>query len=243
MKGKRVVCTLLTFFILAGMVSISAMADSRPVLSIDSTPLLEPGTSITVPLRLSDLPDGIYMLQLVVKYDPEKLRLTEASPGDIFSTVGTATINGNIAGSIYLIWDSTSKQITDDCVLLNMTFTALSQERCDTLVQVSESDECLLANWEMEYSPVLTPGTVRIGRLSDASVFQLPGGITSVESDSFEGVQMDIIIVPGTGTPLDLDFLNGSGTIYVVANEGRVIIPEQHTYTVITPEEYNSLLN
>ena len=116
----------------------------------------------------------------------------------------------------------------------------MRQERCDTLVQVSESDECLLANWEAEYAPIMAPGMVHIGRLSDASVFQLPAGITSVESDAFQGVQMDVVIVTGTGTPLDLSFLSGS-TVYVVANEGRVIVPEQHSYTVLTPEEYDSL--
>jgi len=226
---------------LTASISVFAAADNRPILSVDNVPFLEPGESVIIPLRLSNLPSGIYMLQLAVKYDAAKLQLTATSQGDVFSTVGAPTINDSRAGWIYLIWDSTSKQITNDCVLLNMTFTAVGQEGCETQVRVSDREECILANWETEYTPILTPGSVYIGSISDAAVFQLPRGITSVENDAFEGVNMDIVIVQGNGTPLDLSFLNGRGTRYVVANRGSVNVPEQHSYVVITPEEYDSL--
>ncbi len=177
------------------------------------------------------------------QYDPTVLNLTETSAGDVFAAVGAATINDSVSGRIYLIWDSTSRQITDDCVLLNMTFTASGQESCDTLITVSVEEECILANWELEYTPVISPGTVRIGSLSDAAVFQLPRGIMSVGSDAFEGVKMDIVIIQGNGIPLDLSFLNGLGTRYVVASEDSVNVPAQHSYVVITPEEYSNLKN
>lgn len=162
MITKKTISAWMALLMLMLSFSVPAAADTNPSLTIDSVSLVKPGESATVSLHLSDLPGGIYVLQLAVEYDPDKLQLTSVNAGDVFSTVGSATINGDNAGTIYLVWDSIDQQITDDCTLLTMTFSTRATETCDTLVNISETEDCILANWNTAFTPTLTPGTVHI---------------------------------------------------------------------------------
>ena len=111
-------------------------------------------------LRLSNLPEGIYMLQLTVEYDTDKLQLTSVDNGEIFSSAGRPELNSSIGGYIYLIWESTANMIDEDCVLLVLHFTLLSDENCEDVVRISTSDDLILANWENEFTPTLKAGSV-----------------------------------------------------------------------------------
>lgn len=162
MITKKTISAWMALLMLMLSFSVPAAADTNPSLTIDSVSLVKPGESATVFLHLSDLPGGIYVLQLAVEYDPDKLQLTSVNAGDVFSTVGSATINGDNAGTIYLVWDSIDQQITDDCTLLTMTFSTRATETCDALVSISETEDCILANWNTAFTPTLTPGTVHI---------------------------------------------------------------------------------
>ena len=83
--------------------------------------------------------------------------------------------------------------------------------------------------------------SIVIDDLSNAAVFTLPAGIAEVEPDAFDGVHMDAVVIQGNHQGLDLSFLNGTGARYLVANEGSIIIPNYHSYAVITPEQFNIL--
>ena len=159
---KKFEAVLLSILMVLSMSPAAAAEGSDPILSINDVESLSQGENAVVSLGLLNLPEGLYMLQTAVEYDAEKLKLISAETGEIFTTAGPATVNTSVPGMIYLNWDSTSQQITEDCVLLNMTFATISEEPCDTVVKVSETEDCILANWENSFTPVTKAGTVHI---------------------------------------------------------------------------------
>ena len=159
---KKFEAVLLSILMVLSMTPAAAAEGSEPILSINDIESLSQGENAVVSLSLSNLPEGLYMLQTAVEYDAEKLKIISADTGDIFTTAGPATVNTTVPGMIYLNWDSTSQQITEDCVLLNMTFATISEEPCDTVVKVSETEDCILANWENSFTPVTKAGTIHI---------------------------------------------------------------------------------
>ena len=159
---KKIETILLSVLMVLSMTVTAAASENDLVLSLNDVASLNQGESAEVTLHLSNLPEGLYMLQAAVEYDAEKLRLVSAEPGDIFLTVGAATVNTAIPGIIYLNWDSTNLQISEDCDLLKLTFTPASEEPCDTVVKVSETEDIILANWENAFTPVTKAGTIHI---------------------------------------------------------------------------------
>ncbi len=159
---KKLEAVLLSILMVLSMTPAAAAEGSDPVLSFNDIESLSQGENAVVSLSLSNLPEGLYMLQAAVEYDAEKLRLISAETGDIFQTAGPATVNTSVPGMIYLNWDSTTQQITSDCVLLNLTFATIAEEPCDTVVKVSDTEDCILANWENSFTPVTRAGTIHI---------------------------------------------------------------------------------
>ena len=204
MKPQKTISTCMALLLLMLSFSVPTAAETNPTLTIDSVSLVKPGESTTVALHLSDLPGGIYVLQLAVKYDPDKLQLISASAGDIFSTVGSATINGDTAGTIYLVWDSIDKQITDDCTLLTMSFSAKPTETCDTFVSISETEECILANWETEFNPSLLNGIIHIEPDTvDITYSQILNGTVSGVFSAMIGETVTLTVTPANGYTLE----------------------------------------
>ena len=90
---KKFEAVLLSILMVLSMTPAAAAEGSDPILSINDIESLSQGENAVVSLSLSNLPEGLYMLQTAVEYDAEKLKIISADTGDIFTTAGPATVN------------------------------------------------------------------------------------------------------------------------------------------------------
>lgn len=77
-----------------------------------------------------------------------------------------------------------------------------------------------------------------IDKLAGVSTFRLPAKLAQVESDAFDNVHMDVVILQGNNPDIDLSFLSGKGVKYVVT-DSSITVPRNCYFDVITNAQYN----
>ncbi len=182
--ARKFMSVFLTFIMVISSFPAIIQAENEPVLSVDDATVTQPGDVATMSLRLSDLPEEIYMLQLTIEYDADALTLMNVDTGEVFSNVGSPTINDTVRGKIYLNWDSAVSSISDDCALLTMHFTVLTDETVENAVRVSSNEDCILANWRNEFVPILDAGTIYVGGGYNYAVLDDEGNLVFFRSSS-----------------------------------------------------------
>ena len=152
---------MMTFMMLFPVYRQVTVAEGNPMLSIDSVEMLHPGDQATVSVRLKNALDGINMIQFAVEYNTEELNLVSANAGGAFDLTGDPVINDQNPGIVYINWEG-EETITSDSILLDLVFEPATTDTVNSIVTISTNEECVLANWNVEFTPTFTNGTIHI---------------------------------------------------------------------------------
>lgn len=162
-SGTAFILVLLVFLLVpqGAIAEDTQVPEDSPGLSVDSVSMLHPGDQTTVSVHLKNATAGVNMLQFAMEYNAAELILVNANAGSAFATTGEPVINDQIPGIIYFNWEG-EEALISDCILLDLTFEPATSNTVDSSVRVSESEECVVGNWDSEFDPILTTGMVHV---------------------------------------------------------------------------------
>lgn len=202
--------TMLAFLSLLFLKGATAEGDLS--LSIDSVSMLHPGDQATVSVHLVNPTAGVNMLQFVVEYEQEELELISTNKGSIFASVGAPVINDQIPGVIFVNWEG-DRTITSDCILLEMVFSPATSATIDSIVRVSKTQELIVSNWETEFEPSLTNGTIHIEKeIAAINVTDMPSKTVYEEGDFFDSTGGKVTVTYDDGTMVEVSLTDGMVT-------------------------------
>lgn len=159
----------------AGIISTNASTDAtKPTIYVDSK-TFSPGENVKINVNVSNNP-GIAGAILKISYD-SKLKLVKAENGEKFAKLNF-TQPGNLGNPSTFLWDSESGQVSDDGIILTLTF--------------SVSDE-VKANENLKISVSSSQGDIYNENLDDVE-FNFIDGFVSLRSYDLGDVNFDNVI-------------------------------------------------
>ncbi|MDO4542973.1 MAG: cohesin domain-containing protein [Clostridia bacterium] len=161
-KAQRKCCRMLTIkckawaFVLVLLVSAafpikSATATETMCLAVTTVSHAHPDTSYVIDATIG-ANANIYVMQFAIAYDSTRLELESATSGSAMNGLGGLTINTNIAGYVYVSWETIVEPIRDAGSILTMSFRTKESSEGFASIAIDTTESMVFTN--EEYSPL-----------------------------------------------------------------------------------------
>lgn len=146
MKIKSV-ATLISILMIFSSFFVLASATNFATISAEQTDSVNPGQTVTIPVKISNNP-GIMGFSVSVKYDKTVLTPVSASTGTIINGLFDDSIETSESGSFDVVWSGT-ENCTQNGILFNVTFDVNNNAYGTTKIELSYSQaDTFNENWQ-----------------------------------------------------------------------------------------------
>ncbi|MGN1217904.1 MAG: leucine-rich repeat protein [Phocaeicola sp.] len=255
---KRAVSFFLCAAVLIGIVPSNVAYADDSALRICVAESAEPGSTVSAEVIIPENLNAS-LIQFAISYDDGKLELVNAQAGDIFSSLGSPTINADYSGKVYFNWDTINSSITAAGSILDLTFRVKNNAAGSAEIRIDTGEEFLFQDLNFaDVSPAvvnsriniqsvvlvsqitvsLSPATIQVGQQATASCVITPDDASNkaVSWSVVSGENHISIDADGTVTGLS----SGTATIRATALDGSGIYGE-NTLIVEEPLTDNQL--
>lgn len=221
------------YFLLALILLFSSIGMASTALAAGTTTEIKfgevkgkNGDEVTVPVTISNNP-GISTFFFVVEYDAENLMFVSADKGEILTSGTFTPVNDSKKGKISLPWFTTDGDITENGVIMNLTFkiceTAngdydltvryLSQDISnETYMQV----DCNVTNGKISTGSTVSGTVTSFGEATEPVILRLLKSGTEIDKvTSTDGTYSFSSVSPGTYA-IEVSKLNHATRIYEI---------------------------
>lgn len=228
-------------FLLAVILLLSSIGIAPTVLAVGATTEIKfgeaegkVGNEVTVPVTISNNP-GISTFFFVLEYDAEGLTFVSADKGEILTSGTLTPVNDSINGELSLPWFTVDGNITEDGVLMNLTFKIGESAKgdYDLTVRYLPQDiadssykqvDCNVINGKISTGSTVKGTVTSFGEATEPVTLRLLENGTKIdEVTSTDGTYSFCSVSPGTYT-IEVSKLNHATRTYVITVEREDII-------------------
>ena len=183
---KKCLFIFLLIGLLAAFGGSVAYADPAPVLTIGSDCDASPDELVEIPVEVSDVND-LAMVQFALCYDSEALEYAGFRNGSLLPEGEALTVNSEIAGKIFFVWDSTvSLSGSGELAVFSFRVRSATSGKAD--IRIDEEEEIVFASSSFQR---INPGFVSGHIVIFDSFF--PVDLSTIGEEAFAGTALRCI--------------------------------------------------
>ena len=223
-------------FLLAVILLFSSIGIAPTVLAVGATTEIKfgeaegkVGDEVTVPVTISNNP-GISTFFFVIEYDAKSLTFVSADEGEILTSGTFTPVNDSVNGELSLPWFTVDGDITEDGVLMNLTFKISESAKGDfeLTVRYLPQDiadatytqiDCNVTNGKIATGSTVSGTVTSFGEATEPVTLRLLENGTEIDNvTSTDGTYSFSSVSPGTYT-IEVSKLNHATRTYEITVE------------------------